>query len=183
MGWRNASGNRRGHIGRRPRKTHATNATRDNVPLIKRPGTLAGDGGDPFGVVLSPTWSTAAPPSTFCYGLETQGLSAARRAEPDGDLRRHTPDSWRAASFSVPHRGDLGNGIVNPTIEFKPVGVRMSFHAGRLIRGVINLRIAPEVPRARFANGGDDLRHHHPLRSSKRDAIRPWAARRSELSP
>ena len=41
---------------------------------------------------------------------------------------------------------------MTPTIEFKPFGVRLSFTPTVLQKGIINLRIAPEVSELDFAN-------------------------------
>jgi pilus assembly protein CpaC len=52
----------------------------------------------------------------------------------------------------VPIAATSANGLVTPTIEFKPFGVRLSFTPTVLANGIINLRIAPEVSELDFAN-------------------------------
>ena len=54
--------------------------------------------------------------------------------------------------FPVPIAATSANGIVTPTIEFKPFGVQLSFTPVVLAKGVINLRIAPEVSELDFSN-------------------------------
>jgi len=84
--------------------------------------------------------------------LETQGL-VRRLAEPNlmalsGDTARFLA----GGEFPVPIAATSSNGLVTPTIEFKPFGVRLSFTPVVLSNGIINLRIAPEVSELDFAN-------------------------------
>src|ERR1700731_1023731 len=65
------------------------------------------------------------------------------------------PPQFRAGGeFPVPIAATSANGIVTPTIEYKPFGVRLSFTPTVLSNGIINLRIAPEGSELDFANAG-----------------------------
>jgi pilus assembly protein CpaC len=84
--------------------------------------------------------------------LETKGL-IRRLAEPNlAALSGDTAQFLAGGEFPVPIAATSANGIVTPTIEFKPFGVRLSFTPTVLANSVINLRIAPEVSELDFAN-------------------------------
>jgi pilus assembly protein CpaC len=149
----NASGNRGVNIGQGGLVNNTpTNATPGNIPLIQTAGTLAGTSNAPFGVVLANLVNGGTTVDVLLTALETQGL-IRRLAEPNlmalsGDTARFLA----GGEFPVPIAATSANGIVTPTIEFKPFGVRLSFTPVVLSQGVINLRIAPEVSELDFAN-------------------------------
>jgi pilus assembly protein CpaC len=67
-------------------------------------------------------------------------------------LSGDTAQFLAGGEFPVPIAAASANGLVTPTIEFKPFGVRLSFTPTVLKSGIINLRIAPEVSELDFAN-------------------------------
>jgi pilus assembly protein CpaC len=84
--------------------------------------------------------------------LENKGL-ARNLAEPNlMALSGDTAQFLAGGEFPVPIAATSANGLVTPTIEFKPFGVRLSFTPTVLANGIINLRIAPEVSELDFAN-------------------------------
>jgi pilus assembly protein CpaC len=133
------------------------NATRDNtpggIPLLQTAGTLVGTATSPFGVVLAnlANGSTGSL-DVLITALETKGL-VRRLAEPDlMALSGDTAQFLAGGEFPVPIAAAAANGLVTPTIEFKPFGVRLSFTPTVLANGIVNLRIAPEVSELDFAN-------------------------------
>jgi pilus assembly protein CpaC len=101
-----------------------TNATPGTLTLVQTAGTLAGASAAPFGGALANVMALSGDTAQFLAGGE----------------------------FPVPIAATSANGIVTPTIEFKPFGVRLSFTPVVLAKGVINLRIAPEVSELDFSN-------------------------------
>jgi len=122
------------------------------IPLIQTAGTLVGTANQPFGVVLARLVNGGQTIDVLVTALETQGL-IRRLAEPNlmalsGDTARFLA----GGEFPVPIAATATNGLVTPTIEYKPFGVRLTFTPTVLANGVINLRIAPEVSELDFAN-------------------------------
>jgi len=123
------------------------------IPLIQTAGTLVATTNQPFGVVLANVVNGShTSVDILVTALETQGL-IRRLAEPNlmalsGDTARFLA----GGEFPVPIAATAVNGLVTPTIEYKPFGVRLSFTPTVLNNGVINLRIAPEVSELDFAN-------------------------------
>jgi pilus assembly protein CpaC len=109
--------------------------------------------GTPFGVVLANLVNGGTNIDVMINALETKGL-VRRLAEPNlvalsGDTARFLA----GGEFPVPTAVATTTGAgVTPTIEFKKFGVSLSFVPTVLSRGVINLRIAPEVSELDFAN-------------------------------
>jgi pilus assembly protein CpaC len=129
-----------------------TNQTPGVIPLIQTAGTLAGTSTAPFGVVLANLANGATSIDVLITALETQGL-IRRLAEPNlMALSGDTAQFLAGGEFPVPIAATSANGIVTPTIEFKPFGVRLSFTPTVLAHGIINLRVAPEVSELDFAN-------------------------------
>jgi pilus assembly protein CpaC len=129
-----------------------TNATPGGIPLLQTAGTLAGVTQQPFGVVLANLVNGGTSIDVLVSALETQGL-IRRLAEPNlMALSGDTAQFLAGGEFPVPIAASSANGIVTPTIEFKPFGVRLSFTPTVLQKGLINLRIAPEVSELDFAN-------------------------------
>lgn len=129
-----------------------TNATPGGIPLIQTAGTLTGTTTAPFGVVLASLASGGTNIDILVTALETQGL-IRRLAEPNlMALSGDTAQFLAGGEFPVPIAATSASGIVTPTIEFKPFGVRLSFTPTVLAHGIINLRIAPEVSELDFSN-------------------------------
>jgi pilus assembly protein CpaC len=122
------------------------------IPLVQTAGTLAGTSTAPFGVVLADIVNKGTSIDVLVSALETQGL-VRRLAEPNlMALSGDTAQFLAGGEFPVPIAATSANGIVTPTIEFKPFGVRLSFTPTVLGHGLINLKIAPEVSELDFAN-------------------------------
>ena len=116
------------------------------IPLISSTGALLGSGGQPFGVVLANLVNGGTNIDVMLSALETKGL-VRRLAEPNlvalsGDTARFLA----GGEFPVPTAVSTTSGAgVTPTVEFKKFGVSLAFSPTVLSRGLINLRIAPEV--------------------------------------
>jgi pilus assembly protein CpaC len=113
------------------------------VPIIQSVNTLV-SGGTPFGVVLANLVNKGAKIDVMVSALETKGL-VRRLAEPNlvalsGDTARFLA----GGEFPVPILAGTGTGAT-PSIEFKKFGVSLAFTPTVLNRGLINMRIAPEV--------------------------------------
>jgi pilus assembly protein CpaC len=97
-------------------------------------------------VVLANLVNNGTNIDVMVSALETKGL-VRRLAEPDlialsGDTARFLA----GGEFPVPTAVSTTTGAgVTPTIEFKKFGVSLAFSPTVLSRGLINLRIAPEV--------------------------------------
>jgi len=130
-----------------------TNVTPGGIPLFQTLGTLAGTGASPFGTALAKILTlNGTSIDVLVTALETKGL-VRRLAEPNlMALSGDTAQFLAGGEFPVPIAATSANGIVTPTIEFKPFGVRLSFTPTVLSKGVINLRIAPEVSELDFSN-------------------------------
>jgi len=130
-----------------------TNATPGAITLLQTAGTFAGTNTAPFGVALANVINrNGASIDVLVTALETKGL-IRRLAEPNlMALSGDTAQFLAGGEFPVPIAATSANGIVTPTIEFKPFGVRLSFTPTVLTQGIINLRIAPEVSELDFAN-------------------------------
>jgi pilus assembly protein CpaC len=126
----------------------------NTVPAIDTVGTLV-TGNQPFGALLGRVLSTSNGLNidAVVSALEEKGL-VRRLAEPNlialsGDTARF----HAGGEFPVPVAANTGPlGIPTVTIEFKPFGVKLDFTPTVLSRGVINLKIAPEVSELDFTN-------------------------------
>jgi pilus assembly protein CpaC len=123
------------------------------LPVVGTFGTLAGVAQQPFGVVLANLVnSNGKTVDVLVTALENQGL-IRRLAEPNlMALSGDTAHFLAGGEFPVPIASVGAGGAVTPTIEYKPFGVRLSFTPTVLRKGIINLRIAPEVSELDFAN-------------------------------
>jgi pilus assembly protein CpaC len=124
------------------------------VPIFGSAGSiLSSAGGQPFGVVLANLVNGGTNIDVMVSALETKGL-VRRLAEPDlvalsGDEARFLA----GGEFPVPIAVSTTTGAgITPTIEFKKFGVSLGFVPTVLNRGMINLRIAPEVSELDFSN-------------------------------
>jgi pilus assembly protein CpaC len=133
--------------------TTTTNQNLVGIPLFQTSGTLVGTASQPFGTVLANVINGGPHVDILVTALETQGL-VRRLAEPNlmalsGDTARFLA----GGEFPVPIAAASSvSGVVTPTIDYKPFGVRLSFTPTVLSNGIINLRIAPEVSELDFAN-------------------------------
>ena len=128
------------------------NTTPSGIPLLETAGTLAGTASSPFGVVLANLVNGGTKIDVLVTALESKGL-IRRLAEPNlMALSGDTAQFLAGGEFPVPIAATSANGLVTPTIEFKPFGVRLSFTPTVLQKGMINLRIAPEVSELDFTN-------------------------------
>lgn len=149
--------NRTGTAGFNTGQGGFTNNTPNNtgpggIPLFQTVGTLAGATSQPFGVVLAHLVNGGTNIDVLVTALENKGL-ARNLAEPNlMALSGDTAQFLAGGEFPVPIAATSANGLVTPTIEFKPFGVRLSFTPTVLANGIINLRIAPEVSELDFAN-------------------------------
>jgi pilus assembly protein CpaC len=114
------------------------------VSIIQSAGALASAGTTPFGVVLANLVNNGTKIDVMVSALETKGL-VRRLAEPNlvalsGDTARFLA----GGEFPVPILAGTGTGAT-PSIEFKKFGVSLAFTPTVLSRGLINMRIAPEV--------------------------------------
>ena len=135
-----------------PNNTTPPNTTPGGIPLFQTLGTLVGTAQPPFGVVLANLVNNGTQIDVLISALENQGV-IRRLAEPTlAALSGDTAQFLAGGEFPVPIAATSANGIVTPTIEFKPFGVRLSFTPTVLTTGIINLRIAPEVSELDFAN-------------------------------
>ena len=134
-----------------PAPNTSPNNTPSGVPLLQTAGTLVGST-SPFGVVLANLVNGGTNIDILVTALETKGL-IRRLAEPNlMALSGDTAQFLAGGEFPVPIAATSASGLVTPTIEYKPFGVRLSFTPTVLQKGLINLRIAPEVSELDFAN-------------------------------
>jgi pilus assembly protein CpaC len=113
----------------------------NGIPLIQTGASLFGN--QPFGVVLANLVNGGTSVDVLVTALENKGL-LRRLAEPNlMALSGDTAQFLAGGEFPVPIAATSASGIVTPTIEFKPFGVRLSFTPTVLQKGLINLRIAP----------------------------------------
>jgi pilus assembly protein CpaC len=151
------AGNKSGTAGVNIGQGGLVNGTPNNtqpggISLLQTASTLAGNSSTPFGVVLANLVNGGSNIDVLVTALETQGL-ARNLAEPNlMALSGDTAQFLAGGEFPVPIAATSSNGLVTPTIEFKPFGVRLSFTPTVLANGVINMRIAPEVSELDFAN-------------------------------
>jgi len=131
---------------------NSANQPPNGINLFQPLGTLVGTTTSPFGVVLANLVNGGTNIDVLVTALETQGL-IRRLAEPNlMALSGDTAQFLAGGEFPVPIAATSSNGIVTPTIEFKPFGVRLSFTPTVLSKSIINLRIAPEVSELDFNN-------------------------------
>ena len=141
-----------GTLSQVPPGLNVFNNTPGIPPIFQAAGTLLGTTSAPFGVVLANLVNGGTKIDVLVTALETQGL-VRRLAEPNlMALSGDTAKFLAGGQFPVPIAATSANGIVTPTIEFKNFGVQLSFTPTVLSKGIINLRIAPEVSELDFSN-------------------------------
>ncbi len=136
--------------------TTTTTSTSNNtggISLIQSAGSLlTASGGAPFGVVLANLVNGGTNIDVMVSALEQKGL-VRRLAEPNlVALSGDTAKFLAGGSFPVPTVSSTSSGGVTPTFTMVDFGVSLSFVPTVLNRGLINLRIAPEVSELDFAN-------------------------------
>ncbi len=124
------------------------------IPLVATAGTLVGGSlGGPFGTVLANVLSNGGTSiDVLVTALEEKGV-VRRLAEPNLiALSGDEAQFLAGGEFPVPvasSNGGLGQTV---TIEFKKFGVQLKFRPTVLSRGIINLKIEPEVSELDFTN-------------------------------
>ena len=114
------------------------------IPVFQTAQAVSSSVGGPFGVALANLVNKGTNVDVMITALETKGL-VRRLAEPNlialsGDTARFLA----GGEFPVPILAGTGTGAT-PSIEFKKFGVSLAFTPTVLSRGLMNLRIAPEV--------------------------------------
>jgi pilus assembly protein CpaC len=124
------------------------------VPVFQTLGTLVGSSTTgPFGTALARVLSNNGTTiDVLVTALEEKGL-VRRLAEPNlialsGDEARFLA----GGEFPVPVASTTQGGVPTITIEFKQFGVSLKFKPTVLSRGVVNLRVEPEVSELDFTN-------------------------------
>jgi pilus assembly protein CpaC len=124
------------------------------VPIFQTLGTLIGQSTTgPFGTALARVLSANGTTiDVLVTALEEKGL-VRRLAEPNlialsGDEARFLA----GGEFPVPIASTSQGGVPVVTIEFKQFGVQLKFRPTVLSRGVINLKVEPEVSELDFSN-------------------------------
>jgi pilus assembly protein CpaC len=124
------------------------------IPVIGSAGSLLSTAsGQPFGVVLANLVNGGTNIDVMVSALETKGL-VWRLAEPNlVTLSGNEARFLAGGEFPVPIAVSTTSGAgITPTIEFKKFGVSLGFVPTVLSRGLVNLRIAPEVSELDFSN-------------------------------
>ena len=124
------------------------------MPIVSATGTLVGTSlTGPFGTVLANVLNSGGTSiDVLVTALEEKGV-VRRLAEPNlialsGDEARFLA----GGEFPVPVAADTTVSSRTVTIEFKKFGVQLKFRPIVLARGVINLKIEPEVSELDFSN-------------------------------
>ena len=142
-------GTGRGGLGVDPRTNSA------GLPLIGTIGTIAGGGlTAPFGTLLANvlTLNNGTTIDVLITALEEKGL-VRRLAEPNLiALSGDSAEFLAGGEFPVPVASTSQGGVPTITIEFKKFGVQLRFRPIVLSRGIINLKIDPEVSELDFTN-------------------------------
>jgi pilus assembly protein CpaC len=124
------------------------------VPIVGAAGTLVGSSlTGPFGTVLANILTSGNTSlDLLVTALEEKGV-VRRLAEPNLIALSGDEASFLAGGeFPVPVAADTTTNSRTVTIEFKKFGVQLKFKPIVLSRGVINLRIEPEVSELDFTN-------------------------------
>jgi pilus assembly protein CpaC len=128
--------------------------TPSGIPIFATAGSLVGGGiGTPFGTFVSRLLSTNDfRVDAVITALEDKGL-VRRLAEPNLIALSGEPAKFVAGGeFPVPIASTSQGGVPTITIAFKEFGVKLNFTPTVLSRGVINLRVEPEVSELDFTN-------------------------------
>lgn len=124
------------------------------LPVFNTLGTLAGAGvTPPFGTILASVLkNNGTSIDVLITALEEKGL-VRRLAEPNLiALSGDHAEFLAGGEFPVPVASTTQGGVPTITIEFKKFGVQLRFKPTVLSRGIINLKIEPEVSELDFSN-------------------------------
>ena len=132
--------------------TTTTSTPTGGISVIKSAGALVGSAsGAPFGVVLANLVNGGTNIDVMISALETKGL-VRTLAEPNLiSLSGDEAKFLAGGSFPVPTVSTTTGGNT-PSFQFVDFGVSLHFVPTVLNRGLINLRIAPEVSELDFAH-------------------------------
>jgi len=128
-----------------------TTPSSGGISVVRSAATLL-SGSTPFGVVLANLVNGGTNIDVMISALEEKGL-VRRLAEPN--LVALSGDSAKflaGGSFPIPTISATTSGFTTPTFTMQDFGVSLTFVPTVLNRGLINLRIAPEVSELDFAN-------------------------------
>jgi pilus assembly protein CpaC len=128
--------------------------TPSGIPIFATAGSLVGAGvPTPFGTFISRLLTTDNfRLDAVITALEDKGL-IRRLAEPNLiALSGDKANFMAGGEFPVPVASTTQGGVPTITIEFKKFGVMLNFTPTVLSRGVINLRVEPEVSELDFTN-------------------------------
>jgi len=137
-----------GQVGINPRQNSS------ELPLFGTLGTIAGGSlTGPFGTVLANVLNkNGTTIDVLITALEEKGL-VRRLAEPNLiALSGDQAEFLAGGEFPVPVASTTQGGVPTITIEFKKFGVQLRFRPTVLSRGIINLKIEPEVSELDFTN-------------------------------
>ena len=124
------------------------------IPLVSTAGTLVGGSlGGPFGTVLANVLSNGGTSlDVLVTALEEKGV-VRTLAEPNLiALSGDEAQFLAGGEFPVPVASSNRRVGQTVTIEFKKFGVQLKFRPIVLSRGIINLKIEPEVSELDFTN-------------------------------
>lgn len=124
------------------------------IPLIGTLGTLVGSslGGPAASALINVMSKNGNTLDVLVTALEEKGV-VRRLAEPNLIALSGDEASFLAGGeFPVPVASTTQNGVPTITIQFKKFGVQLKFKPTVLARGVINLKIEPEVSELDFTN-------------------------------
>ncbi|MFB9269913.1 type II and III secretion system protein family protein [Bradyrhizobium erythrophlei] len=124
------------------------------IPLVGTLGTLATPslGAPAFTALVNLINKNGNTLDVLVTALEEKGV-VRRLAEPNLVALSGDEASFLAGGeFPVPVASTTQNGIPTITIQFKKFGVQLRFTPTVLTRGVVNLRIEPEVSELDFTN-------------------------------
>ena len=125
------------------------------LPVFGTLGTIAGGGiTPPFGTILANVLKNQNGQTidVLITALEEKGL-VRRLAEPNLiALSGDHAEFLAGGEFPVPVASTTQGGVPTITIEFKKFGVQLRFRPTVLSRGIINLKIEPEVSELDFTN-------------------------------
>ena len=132
----------------------ASQNTPSGIPIFATAGSLVGGGtGAPFATGIGQLLGTKGfNVDVVVTALEEKGL-VRRLAEPNLIAMSGDSASFIAGGeFPVPVASTTQGGVPTITIQFKKFGVQLNFTPTVLSRGVINLRVEPEVSELDFTN-------------------------------
>jgi pilus assembly protein CpaC len=136
MQWNRFGGNSVTNIGNR---TSASNLPITSSAAATAAGVISG--GSPFGFMLARIVANGASTDMMINALEEKGL-ARSLAEPNlVALSGDTASFLAGGEYPIPVSGSLGQ----VTVEYKKYGIGLAFTPTVLGRGLINMKIEPEV--------------------------------------